>query len=119
MIKVAVIERSPGFSTENFRGPIRVVHNLCREWDKMQGVKTTTLSNSLINLLQFRYENRFPFLRQILIKQMARSLEIDVLNVQGVSEIGVEVAKICKRRGIPVVFTAHNAAYREKEELGY
>jgi len=77
------------------------------------------LSNSLINLLQFRYENRFPFLRQILIKQMARSLEIDVLNVQGVSEIGVEVAKICKRRGIPVVFTAHNAAYREKEELGY
>jgi glycosyltransferase involved in cell wall biosynthesis len=44
----------------------------------------------------------------------ARTCQFDVFNVSGISTSGVEIAKICKQRQIPVVYTAHGAAYQEK-----
>ena len=48
----------------------------------------------------------------------AHRCQFDILNVHGVSRIGVEVTKLCKKRRIPTVYTAHGASYKERE-LGY
>jgi glycosyltransferase involved in cell wall biosynthesis len=113
-MKLAVLEKGPGFLSKGFSGPLRVVHSLCHEWKKMKDVELIVLSNTLINLLQFRFESQFPFIRRSLLKYRASLCQFDVLNVHGVSRNNLEVMKLSKKRRIPIVYTAHGVARKER-----
>jgi len=83
----------------------------------MKTIKVVYLSNTLISLMQSRFK-AINSIKRFLTVQRARSLAFDIFNLHGISREGVEIAKICRRRRIPIVYTAHGAAYKEKE-LGY
>jgi glycosyltransferase involved in cell wall biosynthesis len=98
---------------------MRVVYNLCQEWKKTKEVKVIVLTNTPISLLRFRFEPHvIPLLRRTLIMCRTHSHRFDILNVHGVSRNGVEISKLCKKYRVPIVYTAHGVAKKEKE-LGY
>ncbi|MEM2143944.1 MAG: glycosyltransferase family 4 protein [Candidatus Jordarchaeaceae archaeon] len=118
MLRVAVIEKKAGYFTKKISGPMRVAYELCKSWDKTKEVEVIALSSNVISLLQSRFKTPLPFIRRALLTARANSSHFDILNLHGVSKDGVEIAKVCKRRRIPLVYTAHGAAYKEKE-MGY
>ena len=89
---------------------MRVVYNLCKEWEKMEAVELTVLSKFL-NL-------QIPIIKPWLVPFRVRLKRFDVLNTHGVSETAVKATKLCKEQGIPTIYTAHGAAFKENQ-LGY
>jgi len=121
ILKLMVLGPHPSIFTKFYTGPMRVVYNLCRVWKLAHGVKLSVLSIKPSPLFRYLFGDRFRRSRTSLIVARARYLlssdnsRPDVINVHCISRAGVELAKLSRQRGIPIVYTAHGAAFRERE----
>jgi glycosyltransferase involved in cell wall biosynthesis len=117
-MRLAVLEKGHGLLSKGFSGPLRVLYSLCCEWERMEEIELLILANTFISLLQSRFEPQFPFIRRLLLENRVRTCRFDVLNIHGVSRNNLGVMKVCKKRRIPVVYTAHGLACKERY-MGY